>query len=327
MTTGNSLIFQLGKEASYAVSPMGDATFRLHATSANMKPVYDKKNTGELTGGKTSAKVETMYIKVEGSSEHGVRPDEVGLILKALFGVEEPPALVSSSTGAYMHEFSAIGTGESDHLPSLCARVSRGGIVRGYSGLKINSVSFSATPGDYLNMSINYIGKDEIDTTLTAALVPSTLKTLKFHHGACSIDGTPVADVTSIKFDYNNNLMADIQTTSTGLYAKEPEAGQREITAELEALYASALETTRTNFYKTDDVFELELVFTSDEEIETGYDYSLTINMPNVQITDCNHVVGGASDPNKINMTVKAIEVGSDDLIAAKLVNARGTIY
>lgn len=327
MTTGNSLILQLGKEASYAVTPMADSTFRLHASKADFEPVYDKKNTGELTGGKTAAKVETMYIKVEGSTDHGVRPDEVGLILKALLGVEATPDLVVGSTGAYSHIFTAIGTSESDHLPSLAARISRGGIVQGYSGLKINSVSFSAAPGDFLKMSITYVGKDEISETLTAALVPSALKTLKFHHAVCKVDGDLLADVTNIKLDYNNNLMVDTQTTSTGLYAKEPEAGQRDIAIELEALYSSAAETERASFYKTDAIFSLEIVFTSDEEIETGYDYSMKWTINNAQMQTAPRTVSGASDPNKITFTAKAIEDGADPLIEVELVNARGTVY
>lgn len=327
MTTGNSLILQLGKEASYAVTPMADSTFRLHASKADFEPVYDKKNTGELTGGKTAAKVETMYIKVEGSTDHGVRPDEVGLILKALLGVEATPDLVDGSTGAYSHIFTAIGTSESDHLPSLAARISRGGIVQGYSGLKINSVSFSAAPGDFLKMSINYVGKDEIPTTLTAALLPSSLKTLKFHHATCKLDGVAIADVSNIKLDYNNNLMVDTQTTSTGLYAKEPEAGQRDITIELEALYSSAAEASRASFYKTDAIFALEIVFTSDEEIEAGYPYEMTWSIANAQMQSAPRAVSGASDPNKITFTAKAIEDGADPLIEIELINARETVY
>ncbi|ULQ59236.1 hypothetical protein K7I13_12145 [Brucepastera parasyntrophica] len=309
MVTGNSLIVQVANETQYAV-PVSAMTRQIKVASESLKPIYNKIDEGLLTGGKATGKVETMSVKAEGSISTIARPDDLGFWLLHLLGVEEDVVDVGDEDGtAKKHTFHAIGTQETDHLPSFTAMLNRIIEKFAYTGCKANTISFSAVQEDYLKIDITIVGKDEIEWTVSTTLVPSSLRAFKFRHGKVYLNGAEIADVTSIKFDYNNNLDTTVQTTSTGLYFKEPECGARDITTELEVLYASPAEATRKNYYKTDDVFALVLAFTSDEVVEDGVPYSLTITIPHNQMSDATANVSG-SETLKQTMNMKAVEDG-----------------
>lgn len=323
MISGNKLRVQIGKETTYGTAATGE--YQIKVSSEGFKLRLNKKDEGVLTGGKTSGVIATMSRSTEGSLSFLARPDDIGLILKACLGVEDTPALVQGSTGAYKHTFKAIGTSLSDHLPSLTVLIDRIADQLAYTGCKVQSLSFSAVPEDFLKIDASFFGKDEASGSL-ATLTPSDRKAFKFHKGKVKVNDVDYTDVTSIKFNYNNNLINNIQTTETGLYFYEPEVGTREITAELEVLFNTSSINFRNSYYLTDDDLALVLEFTSEEEIESGFPYKLTITIPHMQVQETNPNVSGA-DVIKQTITLKAIEVGSDELITIDLENAKQTEY
>ena len=314
---GNSLILQLGKEDTYgtAVTP----TNQVRVSSESLKPVYNKVDEGLLTGGRGASRKEIMSLKTEGDISTLARPDEVGLFFKAALGVE--------SVSGNKHTFTALGTALSDSLPSLTAICDRKVDKFVYKGLKINSLSFSAAPEDYLKLDVSFVGREEATGGSLAELTPSSLKSFKFRHGKVKLAGTEVADITNINFTYNNNLDAETQTTSTGLYFKEPEPGKREITTELEMLYTAGTEAYRASYYKTDAQVGIELEFISDETFgESDTPYSLKIIIPCNQCTDASANMTGA-DSTKQTMSFEAVDNLTDELITVELVNDKAVEY
>ena len=323
MISGNRLRVQVGKETTYGVVATGQ--YQIKVSSEGFKLKLNKKDEGVLTGGKTSGIVATMSKSTEGTLAFLARPDDIGLFLKACLGIEDAPTLVQGSSNAYKHTFKAIGTSLTDHLPSLTVLIDRIAQVLAYNGCKVQSLAFSAAPEDFLKIDANFVGKDESSGTL-ATLTPSLLKAFKFHKGKVKINAVEYADVTSIKFNYNNNLINNLQTTGTGLYFYEPEVGTREITAELEVLFNASSINFRNSYYLTDNDLSLELEFTSEENIEPGYPYKLTITIPHMQVNETNPTIGGG-DVVKQTIALKAIEVGSDELITIDLINSKQTAY
>lgn len=319
MVNGNNGRVQFAVEATYGTAPTMSKQIKI--ASEAFKWVPDKKDEGLLTGGKSTGKVYTMSKKAEGAISTNVRPDEAGYWLGAALGVE---GAITGTTPAYTHTFTSAEY--DDSLPSMAFVVDRMVDVYAYTGCKINTLSFSAQPGDYLKVDATFVGKDEVDGT-AATLTPSPLKPLRFSHAAVTLASSTYADVTSIKFDYNNNLDVSLQTTSTGMYFVEPEAGAREIKIDLEALYSAASDAIRSTYFKTDDSVALEIKFTSDEEIDTGVFYELTITIPHCQITEAGPANIGGADTLKQSVSLKAIEEGGDELITVKLINGMATKY
>lgn len=325
MVNGNSAIMQFAVESVYGTAPT--MTKQIRISSESLKYVPEKKDEGVLTGGKAAGRVNTMSKKFEGSISSIVRPDEAGYWLGLALGVEDQtPDLVGASAGAYKHTFTSIGNDESDSLPSVAFVVDRIVKAYAYTGGKVNTLSFNAQPGDYLKFELALVGKDEVDGT-PATLTVSPLKPFKFAQAAVKIGGTTVADVTDIKFTHNNNLDAAMQTTSTGIYFKEPEAGAREIKADLEVLYSTAANGLYTDYFKEDDDVSLEITFTSEEEIETGFPYSLKITIPHMQCREVTPANISGADTLKQGLSLQGVEVGTDELITVELINGLATAY
>ncbi len=323
MINGNNARFQIGKETTYGTVAAG--TNQIKIASESLKYVADKKNEGLLTGGKAAGKTFTMSKKIEGNISTVAKPDEVGLFLALALGVEANPVVAGGGTLAYEHTFTAIGNGETDNLPSATGLIDRIAEQYSYSGLVLDELSFDASPGDFLKIDCKFMGKEEASSATLATLTPSALKSFRFAHGSYKLQGSTLADVTSIKFNYANKAEA-LQTSSTGYFFTQAKAGAREITADVEVVYSAASDTIYNTLFKTDDIVSLELTFTSDEIIELATPYSLVITIPNCQINECSVNVGGA-ETIKQSMKLQAIEEGTDDLIEAVLTNARATKY
>jgi len=324
MSNGNSGRVQFGVEATYADPATMEAQVRF--SSEGFKYVPDKQEEGLLTGLKGQGRSYTMGVKAEGALSTNVRPDEAGYWLALGLGSEETPVQESGATSAYVHTFKAIGNTLSDHLPSATFVVDRVVDAFQYAGCKITDFSFSASPGDYLKLDANFVGKNEEAGTIDGGLTPSSLKPFRFQHGQVLLGGSVIADITSISFSYNNNAETDLQTTSTGIHYKEPEAGAREITMDLEVLYTADSETLRQNYYKTDDALSVEIVFTSEEEIEPGFPYQLNIIVPNAQVSESVSNIGGA-DRLKQSLNLRGIDEVGSELITVELINGKDVAY
>jgi hypothetical protein len=320
MIGGNSVTMQVGKETTYATA--GTMQRQIKFSSEGFQPAYNKVQEPVMTGGKGGSRFETMGIHVEGAASVLARPDDVGLYLKYALGLETKAA----DGTAVKHTFTALGNGLNDSLPSLTFQVDRKTSVFKYTGCKINSLSFSAAPEDYLTVDLEIVGKDEVSGGTMAALTPSALKSFKFNQGKVYLAGSEVADITNIGFSYNNNLESTVQTTSTGKYYKEPQPNTREISIDLEMLYSPQAETWRQTWFKTDDILSVKLVFTSDEMAAANKPYSLTIEVPACQVTECSNAVSGAEGIRQ-SATLVGIDNPGGDLIKAELVNLLDSLY
>jgi hypothetical protein len=318
MISGNQVILQLAKDAYNGDTPdpasVGFRQVRFSSLGMDYMPV--KKQEEVLTGNIGKSRHDTMGIKSSGNMSTLARPDDLGFFLYMLLGNQ-----------AFTDEDVFNFTPHKDALPSFTMKVDKGAGVYTYPGCMLNSMSFSVQPEDYLQLELDITAYDETFTvgSLTA-IDPSPQRAFKFHQGKVYQGFTEIADVTSIKLSYNNNLEASTQTTSTGLHYKKPQPMTREATVDLECLYSAASETFRQQYFKGDSIFSLKLVFQTDEG--AGGDlHVLTVEIPNAQITACSVPV---SDDKAIKQSVTAMAIdmgGSTNLVTFLLDNGLTALY
>ncbi len=324
MIYGNSGRVQIGLE-TVEYGTAGTMTNQIQIKSESLKYEPNKKNEGVLTGGKTGGKVYTMSKGASGNLTLNVRPDELGYFLGLAFGVEDStPNLVLGSTGAYEHTFTPTDSA----LKSATIKVDRVASVVQYPGAVVNTLAFKAAPEDYLTLDIGFLCKTEEASTAITPISLSPLQPIKFYHGSVKIEGVEVADITNLSFNYDNKA-EKLFTTETGAFMREPEVGVREAKMELEVLYSADSEEYRTDYFLADATFEIEFQFISDEEIETGFPYSWTVNIPVAQIQES--TPANLSGPDKMMQTLSVVAVdpadGVTDFISSVLVNGRVTAY
>lgn len=316
MINGNSVIAQLGKEGSYGVGATATKQFKI--SSESLKPVYNKIDEGLATGGRGMGLKATMGIGLEGSMSTLFRPD-MGYLLAGVLGRDA----VTDSGDGKLHTMTCIESSETAHLPSWSFYIDRKVEQFRYTGCKINSLTLSASAGDYLKCDFDVVGKAEEENATLGTLTPSVLRAFKFAQAKMykivDDEETAIADIDSISLAISNNCDSQIQTTDTGDYYKEPEVGTRDIQLTASAIYSSGTEEFRKDFYKSDATVGVKLEFISDEKIGDD-NYKLTITLPCCQMSDADANMGGL-ETLKQNMTLNVVDNLVDELIKVELLN------
>ena len=323
MITGKSLKVYLGLESAAGTYGETEGTFshRIKVASEGFQEKFNKKDEGLLTGGIATGKVATMSRKVEGALSTLLRPDDAGLLFYLLCG-KEITAAPQGTEQSLEHSFVPIGNDLTDSLPSCIVGIDRTAEKNIYLGCKISSLSFSAQQEDYVKLDLNFIGHHELIKELNnvESLKPSAQRAFKFSGGEFKIKGSAVADVTNIKFEYNNNLESSTQTTATGEFFIEPECGARDIKLDIEVLYSKESAKIKKDYYKKDDDFSVSLHFTSAEKSKESRPFKVDIEIPAVQLTELSANVGGSEKVIQ-KMSMKAVENFEDPLVTVKVYN------
>ena len=299
---GNSVIFTVGKETEYGKSVEPEKRFEV--SSESFKYVANKTEEGLLTGRIGGGMVETMSVKADGSFSTLAKPESVGYFLKGVFGVETKQEGEAGNL-KYKHTFTPIGNKETDLLPSYTFTIDRG-LNKSfcYSGVVFDSVSFSAAAEDRLKLDITCVGQKELkkDSLSNTGLTAEKAKSFKFHQGTVKMNGSKLADITSISFEYKNNT-SNYQSTDTGLYFSRSVQGKRECSATVEATYTNDIEKIREEKFKSDDIVRIETSFEDNE----GNIISFII--PNGQIQSMENPTSTGTDLLKQSITVQAVDL------------------
>lgn len=339
INSGQDAKLQIGKGDTWAQTAA--PTHALDFTSESLKFVPNYIEEDALVGKVTTGRMDISGVKVEGDFSMIVKPDNIGLLLKATFGVEgsSDGDTVSAKAGgdtttgdtAFDHIFHPVAGGSSGDLPWLQLVVDRKVNTIGYNGCKIDTMELAADAQDYVRATFSVIGYTE-DTgdTIDSSLSLSTLSAFQFKHGAVTAgtDGaeSTYAQVTSFRLNYSNNLENDLYVMESGDYMIEIQPQQREITATLEVLYNSSTDSTRTTYFKTGTALSVVITFTHPTLIDAALYYMLILDMPQCYITAADPVVSG---PERITqtLTIKATETATLNAITATLTNGDTSAY
>ena len=326
MYNGNSTIFQWKAESTTNIEygdTAGAMAEQIKISSESIKPVYNKIDEGLATGGRGAGLKATMGIGVEGNFSTLVRPD----MLKMFYGVLGQVDGGTERYAPYNYTFTCRDSNYS-RQPFFSVGIKRGAFGFLYTGMKINSLTLSASAGDYLKADVSLVGREEKENwNPNPDLTPSPYKAYKFAQGKVyevktttdsegteTTENVEIYDITSMSLEINNNMDYQTQTTSTGDYYAEPDVGTREISLSLEAIYSENSENLRKNYYKTDNTLAVQLKFVSDEAGNNGSKYSLSIDLPCCQMSDADANVGGL-ETLKQNMTLNVVDNVKDELI------------
>jgi hypothetical protein len=177
-----------------------------------------------------------------GSIDLVMQPDDfLGLCIYGIYGdnTANPPASSGYTQTAKVHTFKEA----SDQvLPSFTLEVGREEKEHTYTGMCVESLSFSASHGEYATISASFTGRSEsaLSTLTNPPLSGNTVDGFHFAEGTVSFasaGGSPVAStrIQSISLDFNMNLDTDAACSiGSRTYLRQPLPQMREISGTVE---------------------------------------------------------------------------------------------
>jgi len=316
------------KESAYGTEPSGTPIYG-EVDDESLGTTYDLMTRQDMSR-PIAAKSVTGTERSEGDINLAIQVDDfVGNLLYSFF----PQDNTSTAGAVHTHALkepsltdAAVGV-----YPSFTVRVGREEKEHTFTGMMTNSLSVSATVGEYAMMSVGFVGQRESATSAlsTATFDGAALDALYFANGEVKFnDGTgaaaaAVASVKSFSLDVNLNRDTDnAYGIGNSTYSRAPPAQRREVSGTLEfnkVVYTSSLdEPTYDGLVASDGlayndgsntVLSLKLLD------EAGEDYIL-FEFRNVRFEAPEASVSGR-DTN--TMTVNFIGLYDDDLGCMKV--------
>jgi len=230
------------KEASYGSEPGSGTPVYGEVDDESLGTTYDLMTRQDMSR-PIAAKSVTGLERSEGDINLAIQVDDfVGNLLYSFF----PQDAYSTAGAAKIHTMTepSLTSASAGVYPSWTVRVGREEKEHTFTGMMTNSLSVSATVGEYAMMSVGFVGKSE---SATAALETSdvvftgrALDALYFANGEVSFDdgstdGAAVVTVKSFSFDINLNRDTDnAYGIGNSTYSRAPPAQRREISGSLE---------------------------------------------------------------------------------------------
>ncbi|MHA1225263.1 MAG: phage tail tube protein [Candidatus Hodarchaeales archaeon] len=279
------------KESSYGGGGTPDTFIEL--INESVKCDFRKIASEHVFSHRSIYKYYSTVQDVNGSFTFEVNPDNIGLLLYLALGVEADPAQVDTSN-AYDHDFTPAGL--TTDLGSFMLEIDRGGGSGNafqYKGCKVDTLSFEAARDAILQATVGLFGQTETDDQTGADLDPSTKLPFVFGTGEVQIDSSTVAFVRSFSLQYSNHLDADGGFVFDGNpYRNHLYKTVVSLTGSMEVEYTSDSDAER-DAYRDNTQRQLTFIFTSTEAIESGYYYTLTIDIPKVHYLNAHPQITG----------------------------------
>ena len=231
----------LEKEATYGTEPSGSQTFG-EVDDESLATTYDLMTRQDMSR-PISSKSVTGTERSEGDINLAMQVDDfVGNLLYAFF----PQDTTSNPSGSiYKHILTepSLTSDSAGVYPSFTIRVGREEKEHTFTGMVANSLSVSASVGEYVMMSVGFLGRSESapSSVGTATFDGAALDALYFANGTVKFDdgsgSAPAASasVKSISFDINLNRDTDnAYAIGEAFYRRAPPAQRREISGTIE---------------------------------------------------------------------------------------------
>tara|TARA_R100000005_G_C4968443_1_gene182323 strand:- start:294 stop:1325 length:1032 start_codon:yes stop_codon:yes gene_type:complete len=329
------------KESSYGSEPSGTPVYG-EVDDESLASTYDLMTRQDMSR-PIAAKSVTGTERSEGDINLAIQVDDfVGNLLYSFF----PQDALTTSGAAKIHTMTepSLTDPAAGVYPSWTVRVGREEKEHTFTGMMTNSLSISATVGEYAMMSVGFVGQRESGTaaleTTNVVFAGAALDALHFANGQVSFDdgstdGSAVATVKSFSFDINLNRDTDnAYGLGDSTYRRAPPAQRREISGTIEfnkVIYtSSAAEPTYDALVAEDGLayndgaapsLKLKLID------EAGADY-IDFEFYNIRFEAPEASVSGR-DTN--TMTVNFIGLYDDNLGGMKVIasgtNLSGTQY
>tara|TARA_A100001515_G_scaffold141523_1_gene138621 strand:+ start:2606 stop:3634 length:1029 start_codon:yes stop_codon:yes gene_type:complete len=252
----------LEKESSYGSEPSGTPVYG-EVDDESIRHNYELMTRMDMSRPISSKSVTGTEFS-EGDINLAIQVDDfVGNLLYSFF----PQDALTTSGSANIHTLTepSLTSASAGVYPSFTIRVGREEKEHTFTGMMTNTLSISASVGEYATMSVGFVGKAE---SATSALATPTfdgvaLDALYFANGQVRFDdgtGSAPAAVASVKsFSFDINLNRDTDNAygiGNSTYGRAPPAQRREISGTIEfnkVVYTSSLdEPTYDNLIAAD---------------------------------------------------------------------------
>lgn len=195
------------------------------------------------------------------------------------------PDITTQGSGgaAYDHDFTPVAAG--GDLPSLHFGIDKHGSQYAYPGTVINTITFEFAKGDYLYVTLgNLAQKEKDDQSSLQGLNLSSKKPYIGDFASLEVGGVAKTYGISGSITINNFLDEEASYRLTGdRYRSEPRPQTFMVTANLEIEWESGSDALRDAIRDNTDQ-HVAIVVTNEEAVESGYYYTLTIDIPTAKI-------------------------------------------
>ena len=276
----------LALESSWGVAAA--AARYLEVNNADLRPVIGYEIPEVVRASRARRRVRGGSVIYSGPVNFEVSADGVGEILKAAFGTVTSTLVSSTASGSvYQHTFTRV---ESVSLPSLTVEQNLGGLTsKQITGVRINRLGLSVSPGAVLIADVDCRGRDETLITPTSPTYPTDEP---LHHSgfAAQIGGASSGEVENFELRVVNNLVDDVWTAgAAGKLGKLPSG-----TFAVGGRFALGFESTSAyEAFKSGADTALQFKLTGATIVGT-WKYDLQIDLPKVRYFTANvHLAPG----------------------------------
>lgn len=295
--------------------------YRIPFTSESINFRADMQTSEALLGVRGIKALAPGKLGAEGSLDVELYPETAGVLFYLALGkatLIDPDAVPSS--GDEYTQITPIGL--SEDLPSATIQVDHAGQKFHYVGVKVNQLTFSGSVGAIPKISIDVVGKDEIEGGAVEGTItepgdePYYFRELKLY----TDNFTTTTDLySSIELTINNSLDTDDYRLDGTGKRKTLEPQRLEITGRLDIIFdASVISGEYAKFKNFQDAaLGIELAKSTGEKLQ--------IYLPRIRFSEINHDIGGAE---KIVMSASctALIPASGDIIEVRdYVNTSGS--
>lgn len=301
----------------------------MRVLSVDMNPEADKLIPDtEIGAGRDVTDVKQGAYRVAGSIESYLRPEAAGVLFRAALGGYT--ASGSVATGAYLHNFSPIDSGD---LPwvSIKKGVSDEVKIFNYTDCKVDGFNVDMAANEMATVNFDIVGtKDTVGATDTPAY--ETAPILVGSKGKITVGGA-VFSVKTAKIEYKNNLINDDYRIGSRFMASIAEK-RRDLKITLDVVLDATNKLYEKAFYGSSNATEAGFdVFADSVDIEiesptnigsSDLPYKYLFNFKNVVFETASIPTSG-DDLIVIPLELKPIKVGSDNVMDIKLWNSKDT--
>lgn len=289
------------EEATYAAGPptSGYDTFLELRAEETVQKNQEKIDGDFLIGSPILYKTFNGVEAPAGVIPIVANPDNISLLMFLSLGAEASQAQVGSTT-AFDHVFQPAGS--ATDLESFAFEIHRDLHGFEYVGGKVNSFTVKAAKGSFIHFDFDCVFQQEDDThSWSDAVSKSSKIPYSFHMATLKVADSAVAFVNSVEIMHSWNLdLEGCHRADGNAYIGDPNKTIETITGSLGCEWTTDSDVLRDAYLdNTPKQISLELVST--ETIETGYYYSLEVDIPVTYIIGDPPVV---SDRGRIPFTV-----------------------
>lgn len=247
-------------------------------------------------------------------------------------GWSTSPDVTTQGSGGAAYDHVYTPADAATDLGSFIIEIDRGlgaGEAFTYDGMKVNTMTLNAAKGSLLTAVFDCFGQQEADGISPQTLNPSSLLPFTFSMGVLKVANqggspSPIAYCNSINLVLSNALDADGGFVFDGNdYRNHLNKQTLALTGSMELEYTSTSDVER-DAYRDNQQRYLQLIFTSPDQIEAGYYYTMTWDIYAVHYLTGHPQISGR-DRVPFSVDFEAVRDSSSGLCKCTLRDARTT--